>query len=170
MFSSETKPVLGQSRLSWLIALRTSSGSSPPSGVFSSACMVTPARAERPPASPRFIWVFRPTMTESPRAHWERMATMLPWVPLVTRTASSLPSRSAAIASSRFTVGSSPSSASPSSASAIATRISVLGRVLVSLRRSTVLMSLSVDARLSSRCVFVRLTHIIRPSSSRKGM
>ena len=73
-------------------------------------------------------------------AHCERMATMLPWVPLVTRTASSLPSRSAAIASSRFTVGSSPSSASPSSASAIATRISGLGRVLVSLRRSTILM------------------------------
>ena len=65
----------------------------------------------------------------------------LPWVPLVTSTAASLPSISAAIASSRLTVGSSPATSSPTSAVAMAWRISGVGRVFVSLRRSTILNS-----------------------------
>ena len=57
-------------------------------------------------------------------------------MPLVTNNPASLPSRSAAVRSSRLTVGSSPYTSSPTSASAIAWRIAVVGLVRVSLRRS----------------------------------
>src|SRR5215212_442636 len=50
--------------------------------------------------------------------------------------AASLPRSSATYSSSRLTVGSSPKTSSPSSASAIAPRIPCVGRVTVSLRRS----------------------------------
>src|SRR5580658_7249014 len=62
---------------------------------------------------------------------------VLPIVPVGTNSAASLPAISAARASSRFTVGSSPYPSSPTSASAMARRISGVGRVTVSLRRST---------------------------------
>ena len=57
-------------------------------------------------------------------------------VPLATNMAASLPILSAAISSRRLTVGSSPKTSSPSSASAIARRISGVGCVTVSLRKS----------------------------------
>ena len=65
-------------------------------------------------------------------------------VPLGTNRAASLPSRSAAFASRRLTVGSSPKSSSPTSASAIALRIAGVGRVIVSDLSSTYRMVLSV--------------------------
>src|ERR1700674_64944 len=55
-----------------------------------------------------------------------------------TNSADSFPKISAARSSSRLTVGSSPYTSSPTSASAIARRISAVGRVTVSLRRSTI--------------------------------
>jgi len=58
-------------------------------------------------------------------------------VPLLTNSAASLPSRSAATSWSRLMVGSSPQTSSPSLASYIAFRISGLGIVKVSERRST---------------------------------
>ena len=61
-------------------------------------------------------------------------------IPLGKSTAASFPSRAATRSSSAFTVGSSPSASSPTSAVAIAARISGVGRVTVSLRRSTALM------------------------------
>ena len=64
--------------------------------------------------------------------------TRLPIVPLATKIAASLPMRSAAIASRRLTVGSSPSTSSPISALAIAWRMEGDGRVTVSERRSMV--------------------------------
>ena len=60
--------------------------------------------------------------------------------PLGKSTAAPFPSRAATRSSSAFTVGSSPSASSPTSAVAIAARISGVGRVTVSLRRSTALM------------------------------
>src|SRR5260370_634598 len=54
-----------------------------------------------------------------------------------TNSAASMPKISAARCSSRLTVGSSPYTSSPTSASAIARRISAVGRVTVSLRKST---------------------------------
>ena len=62
--------------------------------------------------------------------------TRLPIVPLDTNSPASLPSSSAARASSALTVGSSPNTSSPTSAEAIARRISSVGWVTVSERRS----------------------------------
>src|SRR3989442_4433420 len=63
--------------------------------------------------------------------------TRLPIVPDDRKRPAALPSRSAAIASRRLTVGSSSQTSSPTSARAIASRISGVGRVRVSERRST---------------------------------
>src|SRR5687767_12351606 len=60
-----------------------------------------------------------------------------PIVPEGTNRPASLPSRAAAIASRRCTVGSSPHTSSPTSARAMASRISGVGSVSVSERRST---------------------------------
>src|SRR5680860_1106489 len=57
-------------------------------------------------------------------------------VPEGTKIAASLPSRADTCSSRRFMVGSSPNTSSPTSARAIAFRISASGRVTVSLRRS----------------------------------
>src|SRR6266481_1690640 len=57
-------------------------------------------------------------------------------VPVGTKSAASFSNSSAARASSRFTVGSSRYTSSPTSASAMARRISAVGWVTVSLRRS----------------------------------
>src|SRR5580693_8603266 len=59
--------------------------------------------------------------------------------PVGTKSAASFPNISAARRSNRFTVGSSPYTSSPTTASAIARRISGVGRVTVSLRKSTML-------------------------------
>ncbi len=59
------------------------------------------------------------------------------WVPEGKNRPASLPARSAATACSRFTVGSSPHTSSPTGAAAIAASMAGLGRVTVSLRRST---------------------------------
>src|SRR5919109_5678177 len=64
--------------------------------------------------------------------------TRLPIVPDATRTASSVPSSSAARSSSARTVGSSPNTSSPTSAAAIAARIAGEGWVTVSERRSII--------------------------------
>src|SRR5580692_8219700 len=65
------------------------------------------------------------------------MAIRLPMHPVGTNRAASLPNICAARASRRLTVGSSPYTSSPTSASAMARRIAGVGRVTVSLRRST---------------------------------
>ena len=65
-------------------------------------------------------------------------AVRLPWVPLVTKTAASRPSSSAARSSRAFTVGSSWKTSSPTSADAMARRIAGLGWVTVSERRSII--------------------------------
>src|SRR5580704_1743777 len=61
--------------------------------------------------------------------------------PVGTNKAASFPKISAARRSSRLTVGSSPYTSSPTTASAIARRISAVGRVTVSLRKSTIFSS-----------------------------
>jgi hypothetical protein len=69
-----------------------------------------------------------------------RSAVWLPIVPLTTNMPASLPRSSAERRSSSFTVGSSPHAAFPTSARAIASRISGVGFVTVSERRSTTCM------------------------------
>src|SRR5215203_1502274 len=76
----------------------------------------------RSTSSPRFVLTWTPI--------W------LVIVPEGAYSAASFPSRSATYSSSRFTVGSSPNTSSPTGASSIARRIPSVGRVTVSLRRS----------------------------------
>ena len=75
-------------------------------------------------------------MYSSPLWQWLIRARRLACVPLATNNAASLPNISAVIASSRFTVGSSPNTSSPTSAAAMASRMAWVGRVTVSLLRS----------------------------------
>src|SRR5919106_72355 len=77
------------------------------------------------------------TMISPPRRTWTISQTRLPIVPLATKSAASLAVSSAARSSSSMTVGSSPKTSSPSSASAIARRISEVGRVPARCRRPT---------------------------------
>ncbi len=83
-------------------------------------------------------WAWR--KTSSPRPVSARTAAWLHMVPDGKYSAASLPRSSAACSCRARTVGSSPSTSSPTSASSIAARISGEGRVTVSLRRSIVLM------------------------------
>src|SRR6185369_15940971 len=76
--------------------------------------------------------------TSVPRVASTRIASWFAIVPEGTYSAASLPSSPAANDSRRLTVGSSPYTSSPTSASAIARRISGVGLVTVSERRSTV--------------------------------
>src|SRR3954469_16182681 len=77
-------------------------------------------------------------MISWPGRVWILMAIWFPMLPLGTKMAASRANISAARCSSRLTVGSSPYTSSPTSASAMARRISGVGRVTVSERRSTV--------------------------------
>src|SRR6185436_19261245 len=79
----------------------------------------------------------RSSTTSWPACVCATTETRLPIVPDATKTAASLPRREAAIASRRWTVGSSPHTSSPTSARAMASRISGVGSVSVSERRST---------------------------------
>src|SRR3990172_8929452 len=76
-------------------------------------------------------------MTSCPGCVWVRTATWLPIVPEATKRPASFPNRSAARASRRWTVGASSQTSSPTSAAAIAARISGVGVVRGSERRST---------------------------------
>ena len=89
-----------------------------------------------PDSSKRTTWLRRSASSSSPRCVSTRMAIALPIVPDGTNSAASMPSSSAARRSRRSTVGSSPYTSSPTSASAMARRISGVGRVTVSERRS----------------------------------
>src|SRR5213596_2570484 len=79
----------------------------------------------------------RSRTTSWPARVWLTTETRLPIVPDATKRPASLPIRSAATASRRLTVGSSSQTSSPTSARAIALRISGVGSVSVSERRST---------------------------------
>src|SRR5687767_8150719 len=76
-------------------------------------------------------------MYSSPRWQWARMPQKLLCVPVGTKRAASKPSISAICACSALTLGSSPNTSSPSGAASMASRIAAVGRVTVSLRRST---------------------------------
>src|SRR3954451_25269098 len=78
-----------------------------------------------------------PATTAVPAAASSRRASWFPIVPDGTYSAAGLPTRSAKASCKALTVGSSPYTSSPTSASAIALRISAVGRVTVSERRST---------------------------------
>ena len=117
-------------------ASRIASGSSVPSARGSSARNEAPTTTAWPPASQSAWCDPAAAMIWPPRGTWASTLTRLPIVPLATKRAASLPSSSAARSWRALTVGSSPKTSSPSSASAIARRMAGLGRVTVSDRRS----------------------------------
>src|SRR2546426_503293 len=78
----------------------------------------------------------RSSTTSWPARVWLTTETTLPMVPEATKRPASFPSRSAAMDSSRLAVGSSSRPSAPTSARAMASRISGVGRVRVSERRS----------------------------------
>ena len=87
------------------------------------------------------MWPRSSMTTSSPGRVWSLTAIWLPIEPVGTKSAASFPSISAARSCRRLTVGSSPYTSSPTSASAIARRIEGVGLVTVSLRRSINLIS-----------------------------
>ena len=91
-----------------------------------------------PPISLRMMWQSPSSSTSPPRPVWASSATRFDIVPLATNSAASLPVMAAAASSSRRTVGSPSRESSPSSARRIASRISSVGSVTVSLRRSII--------------------------------
>ena len=112
------------------------SGSIVPSGPAGIGRVVAPTTTAWPPASSKTVCDSASAMISPPRGTWAIRLTRLPIVPLATKRPASLPVSSAARSSRAMTVGSSPKTSSPSSASAIARRISGEGCVTVSERRS----------------------------------
>src|SRR5215471_9061864 len=100
-----------------------------------------PPSAAAPAPSDRNRWESASVITSRPDGARASTASRLPIVPVATNTAACLPIRSAARASRRLMLGSSPKTSSPSSASAIARRMSGPGMVSVSDRRSTGLVT-----------------------------
>src|SRR5437868_1916467 len=99
-------------------------------------------------------------ITASPRWQWLISAARLDCVPDGKNSPASKPKVSAARACSLLTVGSSPNTSSPSSASCMARRMPSLGRVTVSERRSTIAATLYYpDVYLSPGETNVERTH-----------
>src|SRR3982751_3085953 len=82
------------------------------------------------------MWHRASQITSPPGRAWRCRAIWLPMVPEGTKIAASMPTAAAASSSKRLTVGSSLKTSSPTSASAMARRISASGLVTVSERRS----------------------------------
>ena len=119
-----------------LTAATNSAALKTPRAPISVSC--TPALAAEPPVSCQTAWLSRLTMTSSPGRVSTRSATWLAIVPLGSQSAASLPSSAATCSCRRLVVGSSPYWSSPTGAAAMAARISGVGRVTVSERRSIV--------------------------------
>src|SRR4051794_4242889 len=83
------------------------------------------------------MWQLASQRTSSPGCVWARMEAWFDMVPDDTNRAASLPSSAATRCSRWLTVGSSPKTSSPTSAAAMAARMPAVGRVTVSLRKST---------------------------------
>ena len=98
--------------------------------------MVTPPKAPCAPSSARAMWADDSHSTSWPGATRDRTASRLASDPVGVNNAASCPNSAATRSWRALTVGSSPYTSSPTSAAAIAARISSVGRVTVSLRRS----------------------------------
>src|SRR5262245_38819663 len=124
----------------WILAGRTAlftwSGVRKPRSVFTGS-ICTPPITAAPPTSELKMCESRSRTTSWPECVCASTDRRLPIVPELTNSALSVPTRAAAIASRRLTVGSSSHTSSPTSARAMASRISGVGWVMVSERRST---------------------------------
>src|SRR5687768_1952224 len=93
------------------------------------------------------MWPRSSMTTSSPGRVWSLTAIWLPIEPVGTKSAASFSKSSAARSCRRLTVGSSPYTSSPTSASAIARRMAGVGLVTVSLRRSIIVCKRSDERR-----------------------
>jgi len=109
-----------------------------------------PQLAAAPPDSWRSTWARAAQPTSSPGPASTPSASWLAMVPDGTSSAASVPRSAAASDCRRLTVGSSPYASSPTSASAIAARISGVGVVTVSERRSTTDIGMLSGPRLTA--------------------
>src|SRR5918993_1027300 len=96
------------------------------------------------------MWLSSLARTSVPGGTARRRQIWLPMVPEGTYRAASWPRRSATAPSSRWMVGSSPQTSSPTSAVAMARRMAGVGLVKVSERRSIIAASLRAGVRQSS--------------------
>ena len=135
VFSTHTRRVVARCTSRGLTADSMSSAVSTPRGACT-VVMVTPASEAQPPTSHITRWARSSAITSSRGRQWVMRAQALPWVPLVTNSAAGLSNSSATYSSSLLTVGSSPDTSSPTSASAMARRMESVGSVMVSLRSS----------------------------------
>src|SRR5438445_9098122 len=145
-----TRPVGGMWMLAGRSDSRTWSGLRNPRAVCA-ARICTPPMTDAPATSLLKMWQSRSRTTSEPGCVWLHTERRLPCVPDATKRPASLPVRSAAMASRRLTVGSSSHTSSPTSARAMASRISGVGSVSVSERRSTMsctMVSLAALAQL----------------------
>src|SRR5438477_644131 len=127
----QTSPVWGTWMFGPRTASRTCSGDRNPRSVFVGricSCPMTGA----PATSLLNTCESKSSTTSWPGRVCVTTETRLPCVPEVTKSPAGLPSRCAASASRRRTVGSSPQTSSPTSARAMASRISGVGCVSVS--------------------------------------
>src|SRR5260221_9306729 len=98
---------------------------------------MTPDRTAIPASSNCTTWLRSSARTSWPGRVRMRMAISFAITPVGTHKAASKPRRAATTSCRRATVGSSPYTSSPTSASAMARRMAGVGRVTVSERRST---------------------------------
>src|SRR5438445_11939936 len=110
--------------------------------------MLTPASAPGPPVSKLIGCAVWWAITSSPGLVCTRSAISLHIVPDGRNTAASFPRSSATISQSWLTVGSSSFCSSPTSASHMKRRMSAVGRVTVSLARSTSMRMAGIRSRL----------------------
>src|SRR6266850_1359484 len=161
VFSMQTSPVWGRWMFGGRSASRTCSGDRNPRSVFVGRICSWPITGA-PATSLLKTCESKSSTTSWPGRVCVTTETRLPWVPEVTKRPAGLPSRSAASASKRRTVGSSPQTSSPTSARAMASRISGVGSVSVSERRST---KSCINISLSQARLALRL-RLARPAAS----
>ena len=161
--------VTGLNRCKGSIALLISAGVNTPS-TPGSGFIVTPLRAAAAPPSLRIRCALWSVRMRSPGSVCVRIATWLDMLPVGTNTASSLPISSAVSSSSSLTVGSSPYTSSPTAAAAIASRISVVGLVTVSLLISTMDSLYDINCGPRARFIPVRKSKLQLLSVGRKAM
>ena len=122
-----------------------------------------------PPISLRMMCESPSSSTSPPRPVWASSATRFDIVPLAMKIAASLPSLSAAACSRRRTVGSPSRKSSPSAAPPIASRISSVGSVMVSLRRS-IMGLLEGGAKARHHGSITRLSRACKPACAHAGI
>ena len=135
-------------------AISISTRGNRPSASLVMVRIIRPPKAAAPPTSFKKMCASLPRIISLPCRVCVSTATRLLIVPLTVNKAASLPIFCAAIVSRRLTVGSSPKTSSPTSASYIASRMASVGWVTVSLRKSTFFIFAPLSGELLSESTY----------------